>query len=188
MSSCLMQNVNDEERELIESWIKGENCEGIRNYFYGFVVQDRFKKQALLLDKMFDKYDSGLPKKEPIYRGLRFNASEKYKLDVYEKTKKMLYDAYKNGGVIQIDNAPSSFTLNRKIAFDEFAWNSSNVFKSIVYVLIERNANELYLEGFNDRFANEEEIVIKSHKTLYSIVSIEVNEYDTMIVKLKEDI
>jgi hypothetical protein len=166
----------DNEKEVIQDWLKYNSCKEIRRYFSGKKVSSKYKKEAELLDKMLITYDSGLNKNEPIYRGIRF-----LKTDIETQKNLLLMlitykEAFKNNGLIKIDNAPSSFSRNKDVALKEFAQIDNENYNSVVFHLLHREKGELYIKDFAGKFAYQDEIVVKSHNSLYKIISI--NEHN----------
>jgi len=121
---------------------------------------------------MFNKYDSFLDKSEPIYRGIRFKDREEF--DIFLK------NAYKNlNKIVDIDEAPSSFTRNKDVAYKEFARADSDRFHSIIFKLVKRKDGELYIKEFAGKFVYQDEIIIKSQKSKFKIIDIiKVKEYN----------
>ena len=169
--------ITKEETNVINDWLSYAECKKIRAYFYGQKVDAKYNKEASLLENMFNKYDSELDKNEHIYRGLRFNKDNEI-FDILIQTYKQ---AYKEKGLIQIDEAPSSFSRDKKVAYDEFARVNDIKYNSLVFHLTKRTKGELYIKEFADKFAYQDEIVIKSHKSLYEIKSIKQNSNFTII-------
>ncbi len=164
-----------DEKEAIGGWLDYYECQKIRGCFYGFVADEKYLKKAKTLDMMFEKYDSFLDKNETIYRGIRFKDTEEFRifLDTYS-------EALDKKGVIRIDLAPSSFTKNKNVAYNEFAKAKDDTYHSIVFKLLKRKSNELYIKDFAGKFAYQDEFIIKSHKSKFKIVDIKkVKEYNS---------
>lgn len=110
-----------------------------------------------------------LDKNEPIYRGIRFEEKE-----IFDK---FIHNAYKNlNKEVEIDNAPSSFSRSKKVAYKEFGRADSDEFYSVIFILKKREKGELYIKDYAGEFAYQEEIIIKSHKSKYKIIDIKRNE------------
>ena len=185
MKRLTKEKVTKEEKEVIYDWLDYYECQKIRACFYGYVIDESYLNKAKTLDGMFEKYDSFLDKSEPIYRGLAFNKNNKVKVGAYKKFVSYLLNAFKNNELITIDRAPSSFSRNKKVAFNEFARVKDDDYNSIVFELVERKNSELYIKEFAGKFAYQDEIVVKSHKSLYQIIDIKENE-SFVIIKIKE--
>jgi len=183
MERLTNKTITKEEKEVINSWLDFYECQKIRNAFYGIVEDKKYLKQVKILEKMFEKYDSFLDKNEPIYRGIRFKKGidDKRFIILIENLNK----SFKNNEIIQIDKAPSSFTKNKEVAYNEFAKVESDEFYSIIFEVINRKSNELYIKDYAGKFAYQEEIIIKSHKAKYEIIEINKSN-DIIIIKLKE--
>ena len=161
-----------DEKEAIGGWLDYYECQKIRGCFYGFVADEKYLKKAKTLDMMFEKYDSFLDKNETIYRGIRFKDTEEFNI--------FLSNAHKNlNKVVDIDLAPSSFTKNKNVAYNEFAKAKDDTYHSIVLKLLKRKSNELYIKDFAGKFAYQDEFIIKSHKSKFKIIDIKkVKEYN----------
>jgi hypothetical protein len=177
-----LKEASKEEIEVVKSWTDFMECIKIRAVFYGENQNPKHIKKAQILDEMLHKYDSFLDKNEPIYRGIRFTDKGIFN--------KFMQNAYKNlNKEIEIDNAPSSFSKNKKVAFEEFARADSNKFYSIVFILQKRKNGELYIKDYAGEFAYQEEIIIKSHKSKYKIIDIRKNgEYNETYEIIIEEI
>ena len=181
MKRLTKETTTKEEIEVINDWLDYYGCKKIRDVFYGNVIDKRYLKKAKIFDNMFKKYDSFLDKNKPIYRGIKFKKEDE-RFNILIETYK---EAYKNKGLIIIDRAPSSFSRNKDVAFNEFAMVNNGHYNSIVFELVERKNSELYIKEFAGKFAYQNEIVIKSHKSIYQIIDIKENE-NYVIVKIKE--
>ncbi len=170
-------NILKDEAEVIAGWLVYTECKQIRASFYGEQVSDKYKNEALTLEKMFEKYDSNLDKNEPIFRGIRFKKDNEIFHIIIDTYK----EAMKKGGLIIIDKAPSSFSRNKEVAYEEFARAGDDRYNSIVFHLIKRQKGELYIKDFVGEFAYQDEIVVKSHKSLYKVKSIDENDGLTII-------
>jgi len=182
MKRLIKESVTKEEFEVINSWLDYYECQNIRACFYGEIINESYFKKAKILDDMFQKYDSFLDKNEPIYRGIRFKYREEF--DIFLK------NAYKNlNKIVDIDEAPSSFTRDKDIAYKEFARVDSDKFYSIVLKLIKRKDGELYIKEFAGKFAYQDEIIIKSQKSKFKIIDIkELKEYNNTYEIIIEEI
>jgi len=181
MKRLTKETATKEEIEVIYDWLDYYGCKKIRDVFYGNVIDESYLNKAKTLECMFEKYDSFLDKSEPIYRGIKFKKEDE-RFNILTETYK---EAYKNNGLITIDRAPSSFSRNKDVTFNEFAMVNNDDYNSIVFELVERKNNELYIKEFAGKFAYQDEIVVKSHKSLYQIIDIKDNE-SFVIVKIKE--
>ncbi len=164
-----LKEATKEEIEVVKSWTDFYECKNIRAVFYGENSNPEYVKKAQILDEMFYKYDSFLDKNEPIYRGIRFEEKE-----IFDK---FIHNAYKNlNKEVEIDNAPSSFSRSKKVAYKEFGRADSDEFYSVIFILKKRKKGELYIKDYAGEFAYQEEIIIKSHKSKYKIIDIKRNE------------
>jgi len=164
-----LKDATKEEIEVIKSWTDFYKCKNIRAVFYGENSNPEYVKKAQILDEMFYKYDSFLDKNEPIYRGIRFKDKE-----IFDK---FMQNTFKNlNREVEIDNAPSSFSRSKKVAYEEFGRADSNEFYSVIFILKKRKKGELYIKDYAGKFAYQEEIIIKSHKSKYRIIDIRQNE------------
>jgi len=166
-----LKEAKKEEIEVIKNWTDFYKCKKIRAVFYGENSNPEYVKKAQILDVMLHKYDSFLDKNKTIYRGIRFK--DKKEFDIFINTYKQ---ALKYNGLIEIDKAPSSFTKNKDVAYKEFAKVDSDDFYSLIFLLQKRKNGELYIKDYAGKFAYQEEIIIKSHKSKYKIIDIRKNE------------
>jgi len=185
MEKLTKDSVDRQEETIIYDWLKYSECKQIRSYFYGNKVESKYKSEAIILEKMLKKYDNDLDKSEHIFRRLKFFKNDFAKQAELSIMISTYENALKNNGLIRIDKAPSSFTRNKDVAFNEFAMVDDNNYNSLVFQLIHREKGELYIKDFAGNFAYQDEIVVKSHNSLYEVVSIE-KQKDTTIIKIKE--
>lgn len=171
------KNILKTESYVIHDWLIYDACKNIRASFYGEKVDEKYRKEALILENMFTKYDSNLNKDEHIYRGIRFRKND----DLFDILVNTYKEASRNDGLIRIDKAPSSFSRNKKVAYEEFARVNDNSYNSLVFHLTKRKKGELYIKDFAGKFAYQDEIVIKSHNSLYKVKSINENDGLTII-------
>ena len=181
MKQLTKETITSEERDIINDWLDYYGCKKIRDVYYDVFTDKDYINKAKTLDNMFEKYDSFLNKNETIYRGIRFEQKDE-RFNILINTYKK---AYNNNGLVVIDKAPSSFSRNKNVAYNEFAMVNNNRYNSIVFELVKRNDNELYIKKFAGKFAYQDEIVVKSHKCLYEITDI-VESDNSVIVKIKE--
>jgi len=101
-----------------------------------------------------------------------------------------LKNVYKNlNKIVDIDEAPSSFTRDKDIAYKEFARVDSDKFHSIILKLVKREDGELYIKEFAGKFAYQDEIIIKSQKSKFRIIDIkELKEYNNIYEIIIEEI
>jgi len=178
-----------EELNVIQDWSDAIKCREIRNiyYFTDEKAPNYAIKDAKVLEKMFEKYDSNLDKKEIIYRGIRFKKSDKEQMIFFNLLKESFELVLNTSDTISIDMAPASFTRVKKIAEDEFGLVNNKNFCTIIYKLVFRISNEIEIEkGMND-FSYQKEVIIRSQKAEYKVLSIVPKEYDTMIVEITEE-
>lgn len=181
MKDLSIKNMSKIELDVVQDWLKYTECKKIRAFFYGEKVDEKYKKEALALENMFKEYDNNLDKNEHIFRGIRFEKDSEV-FDILVDTYK---EANKNGGLIRIDKAPSSFSRNKKVAYEEFARASDKSYNSLIFHLTKRQKGELYIKEFAGKFAYQDEIVIKSHNSLYKVKSID--EKDSLsIIQIEE--
>ena len=171
------KNILKTESHVIQDWLMYDTCKNIRASFYGKKVDEKYRKEALILEDMLTKYDSNLNKDEHIYRGIRFRKDD----DLFDILVNTYKEASKNDGLVRIDKAPSSFSRNKKVAYEEFARVSDNNYNSLVFHLTKRKKGELYIKDFAGKFTYQDEIVVKSHNSLYKVKSIDENDGLTII-------
>ena len=155
----------------------------IRDCFFSGEIEDpHYCDDAKVIDSMFEKYDSFLDKNESIYRGIRFKHNDR---EIFEMVLFNLKRAIKMHTPVIIDRAPASFTRRLDIAKEEFALAHDPNYRSLIFELVSRGDGELYIKEYAGEFSYQEEIVIRSHKSLYEVLSID-KDGDTVYIKIKE--
>ncbi len=134
---------------------------------------------------MFKKYDSNLNKRDTIYRGIGFSKSNKNAMLYYEGIKSSLKASIYTNSVVRIDKTPASFSKKREIA-NGFGKIKNRNYVSIIYELKKRYSNEIDIKKGMNSFANQEEIIIRSQKATYQVLSIKQIDYDTIVVEIIE--
>ena len=74
-----------------------------------------------------------------------------------------------------IDKAPASFTRRLDIAREEFALVHDPNYHSLIFELVSRGDGELYIKEYAGEFSYQNEIIIRSHKSLYEVLSIDID-------------
>ena len=88
-----------------------------------------------------------------------------------------------------MNEAPSSFSRNKDVAYKEFARADSDNFHSIIFKLVKRKDGELYIKQFAGKFAYQDEIIIKSQKSKFKIIDIkEVKEQNDAYEIIMEEL
>ena len=183
----IKENARPEELKVIKDWSTMDKCALIRNvyYFPDEAVENYIKKDVQVLESMFNKYDSSLNKKEVIYRGISFLKTNTKKVALYRGIKEALEVAVKTDDVIMIDIAPSSFSRTKDIAYN-FGNVKSDKHFTIIYELKERYSNEIDIKEGMNSFPEQKEVIIRSQKSTYKVLSINEKDYDTIVIEIIE--
>jgi hypothetical protein len=185
-----ISNITQSEKKVISDWSDGSRCKIIRSYYYGNDVPDWAKEEVLILENMFTKYDSNLNKNETIYRGLRFDKAKADDVEIFNFIILNAHNAMNNGDIVSIDDAPSSFSRVRDVAFYEFGWADKNTHHTIIFELVKRQSNELDILPEITKYPHQKEIIIRSQNAKYKILTTEEDtdsrNYDTITIKIEE--
>jgi len=178
-----------DEINAINDWSNAKKCSEIRNTYYfpdeeapSYALED-----ALILENMFKKYDSNLNKSETIYRGIRFKKSDEEQMNFFNLLKESFELVVNTVDTVNIDMAPASFTRVKEVAEDEFGLVKNKDFCTIVYELVYRFSHEIEIEKGMNNFPYQKEVIIRSQKAEYKVLSITLKEYDTIIVRITEE-
>jgi len=184
-----IKSAKKRELDLIKDWSDMKKCFQIRNtyYFPDEYISLDIKKDVETLESMFNKYDSNLDKNKIIYRGLSFSKKNDDKSSYYYLMKEALKSVEGTNNTISIDLAPSSFTKSKDVAENEFGKILNQDYYSIIYKLTKRYSNEIDIKDDMTDFAYQKEIIIRSQKAKYKVLSIVKKNYDTIIIEIVEE-
>ena len=178
-----LSKASGEEIAAIKRWTDYKSCQMIRDCFFFGEIEDIYScNDARVIDSMFEKYDSFLDKNESIYRGIRFKNSDQ---KIFEEVVSNLECSLEMRTSIEIDKAPASFTREFDIAKEEFALVHDPNYRSLIFELVSREDGELFIKEYAGDFSYQDEIIIKSHKSLYEVLAID-KDGDTVYIKIKE--
>ena len=182
------ETATKKELQVIEDWSDITKCSQIRNtyYFPEETTSLYIKEDVKTLELMFDKYDSDLNKNESIYRGINFEKNNSEKVAYFEAIKEALESSKGTNNTINIDIAPAAFSRARNVA-ERFGKVRNKNYYTIIYKLNKRSSNEIDIkDGMND-FAHQKEIIIRSQKAIYKVLSISKKNYDTIVAEIIEE-
>lgn len=184
-----LETATTSEIECIQHWSDAKTCKAIRNvyYFPDTKTSDAVMCDVRTLEQMFEKYDSALDKKETIYRGLRFKKGEPEKVELFELLLNAFKHALDKGDTVAIDKAPTSFTRIRSVAADEFALAKNQSYFSLIFELTFRTSSEIDIKAGMNRFEYQKEVIIRSQHAIYRVESIKNEEYDTIVITIREE-
>ncbi|MEA1952941.1 MAG: hypothetical protein U9O24_00925 [Campylobacterota bacterium] len=177
-----LHSYSRDEKMFLKQWVNG-------NAFYTKVRNEyREKRPNTILEKMFSTYDSKYKKDKPLYRGLSFNKTMSQEFELYKKLRNSFMDAAEDKDEVVIDFAPASFTIKESIA-NHFAKNIEKDYCSILFKVEQRITNEIDAcsdkVGLKTIYQNEDEIILKSHKMIFTILHLS-EKNDKLEIILKE--
>lgn len=134
MEILTRKNITKDEINVIRDWLDYYKCKDLRSCFYGVSTNNKYEKESIILKSMFKKYNSELDKNEHIYRGIRFKKDD----EIFSIMVETYKQAYTEKSLIQIDEAPSSFSRDKIVAYNEFARVQDNEYNSLIFHLTKR--------------------------------------------------
>ncbi len=166
------EELTKEEQMFVNSW-SGGGYHAIRSIFAKEFInltkkEERYKKKAETLQKMFAKYKSKHPLDQTTFRGFKFNKNDLSDIEKY----KTLSAKLTSKSAFVLDKAPSSTSKNIRIARD-FANADVNTHHSIIVLFQQRVSDEIDISKVSS--ADEDEIIIQAKLNYKTIKYSNIN-------------